>query len=113
MTDSVATPSPGALSRATLSRGAGEGVQDLLRLEQVSKHFPGVVALDKVDFTLRAGEVHVLFGENGAGKSTLISLVAGALRPTEGRIVFRGAPVELTVVTLLPRLHSAPALRPR
>jgi ribose transport system ATP-binding protein len=98
MTDSVATPSPGALLRATLSRGAGEGIHELLRLEQVSKHFPGVVALDKVDFVLRAGEVHVLFGENGAGKSTLISLVAGALRPTEGRILFRGAPVELASV---------------
>src|SRR5262249_49102541 len=86
MIDSVVTPSPSA--------------QELLRLEQVSKHFPGVVALDKVDFTLRAGEVHVLFGENGAGKSPLISLVAGALRPTEGRILVRGAPIELASVHL-------------
>src|SRR5260221_6742324 len=96
MIDSAATPSPGAPLRATLSRGAGEG--PLLRLEQVSKHFPGVVALDKVDFDLAAGEVHVRFGENGAGKSTLISLVAGALRPTAGRILFRGEPVDLAWV---------------
>ena len=39
----------------------------LFRLEEISKHFPGVLALDRVDFDLRAGEVHVLFGENGAG----------------------------------------------
>ncbi len=62
----------------------------LLRLQKISKHFPGVVALDGVDFDLRPGEVHVLFGENGAGKSTLISLVAGVYRPTGGRIEFRG-----------------------
>jgi ribose transport system ATP-binding protein len=67
----------------------------LLRLKGISKHFPGVVALDRVDFDLRAGEVHVLFGENGAGKSTLISLVAGAYRPTDGQIEFRGRPVDL------------------
>jgi ribose transport system ATP-binding protein len=70
----------------------------LLRLDSVSKHFPGVVALDRVDFDLRAGEVHVLFGENGAGKSTLISLVAGVHRPSEGRMRLRGAPMELASV---------------
>jgi ribose transport system ATP-binding protein len=70
----------------------------LLRLEGISKHFPGVVALDAVDFDLRPGEVHVLFGENGAGKSTLISLVAGVHRPTHGRIRFRGHPIELASV---------------
>jgi ribose transport system ATP-binding protein len=67
----------------------------LLRLEAISKQFPGVLALDRVDFDLRAGEVHVLFGENGAGKSTLISIVAGAHQPTHGRILFKGEPVTL------------------
>ncbi len=67
----------------------------LLRLEHISKHFPGVRALDRVDFDLRPGEVHVLFGENGAGKSTLISIVAGALRPDGGRLYFRGVPIDL------------------
>ena len=70
----------------------------LLRLEKISKHFPGVVALGGVDFDLRPGEVHVLFGENGAGKSTLISLVAGVYRPTDGRIEFRGETLDLTAV---------------
>jgi ribose transport system ATP-binding protein len=70
----------------------------LLRLEKISKHFPGVVALDGVDFDLRPGEVHVLFGENGAGKSTLISLVAGVYRPTAGRIEFRGETIDLASV---------------
>jgi ribose transport system ATP-binding protein len=67
----------------------------LLRLEALTKRFPGVLALDRANFDLRPGEVHVLFGENGAGKSTLISIAAGALRPDAGRIAFRGAPVQL------------------
>jgi ribose transport system ATP-binding protein len=77
---------------------AGAETPVLLRLEKISKHFPGVVALDGVDFDLRPGEVHVLFGENGAGKSTLISLVTGVYRPTDGRIEFRGETIELTSV---------------
>jgi ribose transport system ATP-binding protein len=61
----------------------------------VSKRFPGVLALDQVDFELRPGEVHVLFGENGAGKSTLIQILAGVHHPTEGHIRFRGHLTEL------------------
>jgi ribose transport system ATP-binding protein len=74
------------------------GVPALLQLEGISKHFPGVVALDAVDFDLQRGEVHVLFGENGAGKSTLISLVAGVHRPTQGRIRFRDNHIDLASV---------------
>jgi ribose transport system ATP-binding protein len=70
----------------------------LLRVEKLSKHFPGVNALDRVDFDLKVGEVHVLFGENGAGKSTLIQILAGAHRPTGGSILFRGKPVSLQSV---------------
>ena len=73
---------------------AAEGAP-LLRLEAITKRFPGVLALDRVDFDLRPGEVHVLFGENGAGKSTLISIAAGALRPDAGSIAFRGEPLQL------------------
>lgn len=67
----------------------------VLQAQAISKQFPGVLALDKVDFELRPGEVHVLFGENGAGKSTLIQILAGAHSPTEGDICFRGKPIDL------------------
>jgi ribose transport system ATP-binding protein len=67
----------------------------VLQAQSVSKQFPGVLALDAVDFELRAGEVHVLFGENGAGKSTLIQMLAGVHRASEGSIRFRGEAIEL------------------
>jgi len=67
----------------------------ILQAHGVSKQFPGVLALDRVDFDLQAGEVHVLFGENGAGKSTLIQILAGVHRPSEGGISFRGQQVDL------------------
>jgi len=70
----------------------------LIACRQIVKQYPGVLALDRVDFELRAGEVHVLFGENGAGKSTLISLLAGAQEPTSGEILVRGEPVHLVSV---------------
>ena len=58
----------------------------VVEAQGLTKRYPGVVALDDVDFTLEAGEVHVLFGENGAGKSTLISILAGAVAPTTGTV---------------------------
>ncbi len=58
----------------------------LLSIEGLSKEFPGVRALDGVDFELLAGEVHAIFGENGAGKSTLISIIAGA-QPQGGGVI--------------------------
>lgn len=67
----------------------------LLQARGIVKDYPGVRALDGVDFELLAGEVHVLFGENGAGKSSLISILAGASRPGEGAISFKGERVEL------------------
>lgn len=69
------------------------GQRALLEVRGVSKAFPGVRALDSVDFTLRAGEVHALLGENGAGKSTLINVVAGVLRPDAGTIQLGGRDV--------------------
>lgn len=73
---------------------------DIAFLETValSKTYPGVRALDGVDFQLRRGEVHILFGENGAGKSTLISLLAGANQPSGGEIRFEGKAVALASV---------------
>ena len=66
-----------------------------LRARGVTRDFPGVRALQDMDFDLRAGEVHVLFGENGAGKSTLINILAGALTPDRGTIELEGRVVEL------------------
>src|SRR5580704_11114219 len=62
-------------------------------LRQVTKRFPGIVALDRVSLEFHAGEIHVLLGENGAGKSTLVSLLAGMQRPDEGEIQIGGLPV--------------------
>src|SRR5437773_8088727 len=56
----------------------------------IRKEFPGVVALDAVDFALLAGEVHALIGENGAGKSTLMKILSGAYRRDEGEILLKG-----------------------
>lgn len=64
--------------------------QPLLRMEQIDKRFPGVHALDNVDFDLHEGEVHVLLGENGAGKSTLVKILSGSVIRDGGRIIIRG-----------------------
>jgi ribose transport system ATP-binding protein len=81
---------PGSAAPAALSAGAAE----LLVLEGIGKRFPGVDALVDVDFSLQAGEVHVLFGENGAGKSTLIAIISGVERPSSGVMRLKGAKVE-------------------
>jgi ribose transport system ATP-binding protein len=67
----------------------------LLSITGLSKQFPGVKALNNVDFTLQAGEVHALMGENGAGKSTLMKIVAGVYARDSGQILFEGRPVEV------------------
>jgi len=65
----------------------------ILQLRGITKTFPGVRALDHVDFELRRGEVHALVGENGAGKSTLMHIVGGVYRPDSGEILVGGRPV--------------------
>ena len=81
---------------STASVGADRSAPTpILECRSVSKQFPGVLALDQVDFELRGGEVHVLFGENGAGKSTLIQVLAGVHPPTEGSLFFRGNLLDL------------------
>ena len=65
----------------------------LLQMRGIVKRFPGVRALDGIDLTVRAGEVHCLLGQNGAGKSTLIKVLSGAHRPDEGEITWLGRPV--------------------
>jgi ribose transport system ATP-binding protein len=66
----------------------------------ITKRFPGVTALDGVDFELQSGEVHVILGENGAGKSTLIKMLSGAYRPDEGEILLDGERVEIPSATV-------------
>ncbi len=66
--------------------------KNILEMKKIVKKFPGVTALNQVDFSCREGEIHALIGENGAGKSTLIKLLSGASYPTSGEILFKGKP---------------------
>ena len=75
----------------TGASGEASGLGEyLLRMEGISKRFPGVVALDGVHLDVRPGSVHALMGENGAGKSTLMKCLIGMYRPDAGRIVLDG-----------------------
>src|SRR6266852_7942330 len=71
-------------------------IQDdpLLRMEHISKAFPGVVALVNAHLSVNRGEVHALVGQNGAGKSTLIKILTGAHRRDSGNIIFDGRAVD-------------------
>lgn len=67
----------------------------LLELEGISKRYGATLALNDVDFSLHAGEVHALMGENGAGKSTLMKILAGNVQRDTGRIIIDGIDVEI------------------
>lgn len=79
---------------------------ELLRMEGITKTFPGVKALDNVNLTLNAGEVHALLGENGAGKSTLMKVLngVGGYRPDSGKIYVRGKEVSIDSINDAQRL---------
>ncbi|MHB1454363.1 MAG: sugar ABC transporter ATP-binding protein [Saccharofermentanales bacterium] len=64
--------------------------QTLLELKDIVKTFPGVLALNGINFDLKAGEIHAICGENGAGKSTLMKVVSGVFRPDKGEIHLNG-----------------------
>ena len=70
----------------------------LLKAENISKSFPGVKALDKVNLTIEGGKVHTIIGENGAGKSTLMKILMGILLPDEGEILYKGVKVKFMSV---------------
>ena len=62
----------------------------ILKLNHISKLYPGVVALDDMNMEFREGEVHAIVGENGAGKSTMIKTISGAIEPSRGTIEICG-----------------------
>lgn len=67
----------------------------ILSMNNISKAFPGVIALENVDFSLKQGEIHALVGENGAGKSTLIKVLTGVEHHDVGSIVYNGKIVDV------------------
>ena len=76
----------------------------LLQMQHIRKVFPGVVALDDVSLTVKAGTVHALMGENGAGKSTLMKILTGVYTKTEGSILWQGKELDTSSITNV--LHS-------
>ena len=66
-----------------------------MRVSGINKSFPGVKALDNIDFAVRKGTVHALCGENGAGKSTLMKIINGLYKPDSGQIFIDEKPVEI------------------
>jgi rhamnose transport system ATP-binding protein len=69
-------------------------VAELITIRNITKFFPGIKALDRVQMTIRTGEVHALIGENGAGKSTLVKILTGVYTPTDGEIRMEGKKLE-------------------
>src|SRR4030042_3013490 len=67
-----------------------ESPTPLLEMRGITKRFPGVLALEDVDFDVRRGEVHALVGENGAGKSTLMKILSGVYAKDGGDLIFKG-----------------------
>lgn len=68
----------------------------IIQLHNITKRFPGVLALDDVSLSILPGEVHAVLGENGAGKSTLMNILAGELQPDSGQIVYQGQKQDIT-----------------
>ncbi|MFI2663964.1 ABC transporter ATP-binding protein [Micromonospora carbonacea] len=83
-------PGSGAPTAATPAGADAAGREPLLEVDDVTLRFGGVVALDKVNFTLYKGEILGLIGPNGAGKTTCFNAMTGVYRPTEGEIRFKG-----------------------
>jgi ABC-type sugar transport system, ATPase component len=71
---------------------------EILRIDGISKSFPGVQALSKIKASFNKGEINALVGENGAGKSTLVFILMGAMKPDEGKLFIEGSEVNITGV---------------
>ena len=69
-------------------------MDNILEIKKVTKFFPGVKALNEVDFQAKYREVHAIVGENGAGKSTLVKIITGVHKPSSGEIYYGGKKVE-------------------
>ena len=67
-----------------------------VEMRSITKTWPGVIANDHINLTVRKGEIHALVGENGAGKTTLMNILYGLLHPDSGEILINGQPVHIT-----------------
>ncbi len=78
-----------------------------IELKNIRKIFPGVVALEDVDFDVKYGEVHAIVGENGAGKSTLIKILGGAYQPDGGEIIIEGKHANISATFMAQQFRIA------
>ena len=85
-------------------------MEPILTLKNVTKEYPGVVALDHMNLEVYPGEVHALMGENGAGKSTTLKMIAGILKPTKGSIIFNKHPWKRSDLSNIGALIETPPL---
>jgi ribose transport system ATP-binding protein len=101
------------------SETAEKSEMPLLEMKNITKIFPGVVALDSIDLCINKGEAHVLLGENGAGKSTMIKVITGVEKYDVGEMLWDGTPVrinsvkdalELGIAVIFQELSSIPCL---
>src|SRR5690348_2616792 len=84
------------MTAASPTVSAPEPVQaPALEMRGITKRYPGVVANNGINLTVRPGEIHALLGENGAGKTTLMNILYGLARPNEGEILLDGEPVTI------------------
>ena len=65
-------------------------MEELVVFKNITKKYPGVIALDEVSFSIQKGEIHAIVGENGAGKSTLMHILGGEIQPDSGEIYIKG-----------------------
>jgi len=100
---SVAGPDPATAAADAAAGGmtidpqvAARAVAPALEMRGISKGFPGVMANDGIDLSIRPGEIHALLGENGAGKSTLMNILYGLLTPDDGEILLDGRPTQIS-----------------